>query len=43
MESMINACGTVDDLKKLYDYVNTGTEQNPVMTKPLGEWPEEVI
>ena len=43
MESMINACGTVDDLKKLYDYVNTGTEQNPVMTRPLGEWPEEVI
>ena len=43
MESMINACGTVDDLKTLYDYVNTGTEQNPVMTRPLGEWPEEVI
>ena len=43
MESMINACGTVDDLKTLYDYVNIGTEQNPVMTRPLGEWPEEVI
>jgi len=43
MESMINACGTIEDLKRLYDYVNTGTEQNPVMTRPLGEWPEEVI
>ena len=43
MEQMIDACGTVDDLKTLYDYVNTGTEQDPVMTRPLGEWPEEVI
>jgi len=43
MEQMIDACGTVDDLKTLYDYVNTGTEQNPVYTRPLGEWPEEVI
>ena len=43
MENMINACTTVDALKTLYDYVNTGTEQNPVYTRPLGEWPEEVI
>jgi hypothetical protein len=43
MESMINACGTIEDLKRLYDYVNTGTEQDPVYTRPLGEWPEEVI
>jgi hypothetical protein len=43
MENMINACTTVDALKALYDYVNTGTEQNPVYTRPLGEWPEEVI
>jgi len=43
MEQIIDACGTVDDLKTLYDYVNTGTEQNPVYTRPLGEWPEEVI
>ena len=43
MEQMIDACETVDDLKTLYDYVNTGTEQNPVYTRPLGEWPEEVI
>jgi len=43
MEQMIDACGTVDDLKTLYDYVNTGTEQDPVYTRPLGEWPEEVI
>ena len=43
MEQMIDACGTVDDLKTLYEYVNTGTEQDPVYTRPLGEWPEEVI
>jgi hypothetical protein len=26
----------------LYKYVNTGTEENPVMEKPLGEFPEAV-
>jgi len=43
MEQMIDACGTVEDLKRLYEYTNTGTEENPVYTRPLGEWPEEVI
>ena len=43
MESMIDACGTVDELKALYEYTNTGTEANPVFTRPLPEFPTEVI
>ena len=42
MESKIDACGTVDELAALYEYVNTGTEENPVMERPLGEFPEAV-
>jgi len=42
MEALIDACSTVDELATLYKYVNTGTEENPVMEKPLGEFPEEV-
>ena len=43
MENAINNCTTVDELKALYEYTNTGTEQNPVMTRPIGEFPKEVI
>jgi len=43
METMIDNCTTVDELKSLYEYTNTGTEQNPVMTRPIGEFPKEVI
>ena len=43
METMINNCTTVDELKALYEYTNTGTKQNPVMTRPLPEFPTEVI
>ena len=43
METMIDNCTTVDELKSLYEYTNTGTEQNPVMTRPLPEFPIEVI
>jgi hypothetical protein len=43
METMINNCTTVDELKSLYEYTNTGTEQNPLMTRPIGEFPTEVI
>jgi hypothetical protein len=43
MENAINNCTTVDELKTLYEYTNTGTEQNPVMTRPLPEFPKEVI
>ena len=42
METQIDACTTVDELKALYEYTNTGTEQNPVITRPLAEFPEEI-
>ena len=40
METAIDNAADVDALATLYEYVNTGTEENPVMEKPLGEWPE---
>jgi hypothetical protein len=43
METAINNAADVDALKALYEYTNTGTEADPVYTRPLGEWPEEVI
>jgi hypothetical protein len=43
METAIDNTADVNALKRLYEYVNTGTEQDPVYTRPLGEWPEEVI
>ena len=42
METAIDNAADVDALAALYEYVNTGTEENPVMERPLGEWPEEV-
>ena len=42
MEVLIDACSTVDELAALYQYVNTGTEDEPVMERPLGEFPEAV-
>ena len=42
MEVLIDACSTVDELAALYEYVNTGTEENPVTARPLGEFPEVV-
>ena len=42
MEVLIDACSTVDELAVLYEYVNTGTEEEPVMERPLGEFPEAV-
>jgi hypothetical protein len=38
-EAQINACTTVEELKALYEYVNTGTEQSPIYTRPLVEFP----
>jgi hypothetical protein len=38
-ETQINACTTVEQLKALYDFVNTGTEQSPIYTRPLAEFP----
>jgi len=43
METQIDACTTVDELKALYEYTNTGTESDPVITRPLAEFPTEVI
>jgi len=42
METQIDACTTVDELKALYEYTNTGTETNPVITRPLAEFPEVI-
>ena len=42
MEALIDASSTVDELAALYQYVNTGTVENPVMERPLGEFPEAV-
>jgi len=39
-ETQINACTTVEQLKALYEYVNTGTEQSPIYTRPLAEYPK---
>ena len=43
METAIDGAANVDALKALYEYTNTGTEQNPVFTRPLPEFPTEVI
>ena len=43
METQIDACNNVDELKTLYEYVNTGTEENPVIERPLAEFPKEVV
>jgi hypothetical protein len=40
METAIDNAADVDALATLYEYVNTGTEENRVMERPLGEWPE---
>ena len=39
METAIDNASDVDALATLYQYVNTGTEENPVMERPLGEFP----
>jgi len=40
METAIDGAADVDALKTLYDYTDDG---NGNITRPLGEWPEEVI
>jgi len=42
METAIDNAADVDALAALYEYVNTGTEENPVMERPLGEFPEAI-
>jgi hypothetical protein len=39
-ETQINACTTVEQLKVLYEYTNTGTEQSPIYTRQLAEFPK---
>jgi hypothetical protein len=41
-EAQINACTTVEQLKSLYEYTNTGTEESPIYTKLLAEYPKEI-
>ena len=38
-ETQINTCTTVEQLKSHYEYTNTGTEQSPIYTRPLAEFP----
>ena len=42
METAIDACTTVEQLKSLYEYTNTGTEESPIYTRPLAEYPKEI-
>ena len=39
MCTMIDGAADVDALATLYTYTNTGTEESPVMERPLGEFP----
>ena len=40
METAIDGAADAAAMQTLYTYTNTGTEENPVYTRPLGEWPE---
>ena len=40
MCAQIDGAADVDALAALYKYTNTGTEEEPVFTRPLGEFPE---
>ena len=40
METAIDGAADAAAMETLYTYTNTGTEENPVMTRPLGEWPK---
>jgi len=39
MQTQIDGATNVEELKALFEYTNTGTEANPVYTRPLGEFP----
>ena len=39
-ETQITNAADTTALETLYTYVNTGTEEKPVIERPLGEWPE---
>ena len=40
METAIDGAADAAAMQTLYTYTNTGTEESPVMTRPLGEWPK---
>lgn len=42
MCTQIDGASDVDALKALYEYTNTGTEESPVFTRSLAEFPEEI-
>ena len=39
MQDQIDGASDVDALATLFTYTNTGTEENPVIERPLGEFP----
>ena len=41
MQTQIDNASDVDALADLFAYRNTGTEENPVIERPLGEFPEK--
>ena len=41
MQTQITNASDVDALADLFAYRNTGTEENPVIERPLGEFPEK--
>ena len=41
-EAQIKSCTTAEQLKSLYEYTNTGTEESPIYTRPLAEYPKEI-
>ena len=40
METAIDGAADAAAMETLYTYTNTGTEQDPVYTRPLGDWPK---
>ena len=40
METSIDGAADAAAMETLYTYTNTGTEESPVIARPLGEWPE---
>ena len=39
MQDQIDGASDIDALASLFTYTNTGTEENPVIERPLGEFP----
>ena len=39
METAIDGAATIEAVEALFTYINTGTEENPVNARPIGEWP----